>query len=93
MKTILLTTAIFLVTGALGGYIYEAIVSRQAHAQGGMRSLTDFTFEAIFAMVFGVIGCFVGLIVGTGLYWFKRRLTLKPTAHCLPTPWTRILTV
>jgi len=81
MKTVLSTTAAFLVTGALGGYIYEAVVSRQAHAQGGMRALTDFTFEIIFAAVFGVIGCLLGLVVSTAMYWFKRRSKVRPVSH------------
>jgi|GEM_PF-2845833 len=81
MKTILLTTAAFLVAGAVGGYIYEAVALRQTHAEGFALALTDFTFEVIFAMVFGVVGCLLGLIVGTALYWFKRRSKLRPLNH------------
>jgi len=73
MRTILSTTAAFLLAGAFGGYAYEAIRLQQTHAQGFVLALTDFTFEIIYAMVFGVTGCLLGLIVGTALYWFKRR--------------------
>ena len=81
MKTILSTTAAFLLAGAVGGYVYEAISLRQTHAQWFVLALSDFTFEIIYAMVFGVIGCLLGLIVGTALYWLKRRSMLRPLSH------------
>ena len=71
MKTILSTTAAFLMAGAVSGYVYEAIRIRQT--PDPTPALSDFTFEIIYAMVFGVFGCLLGLIVGTALYWFKRR--------------------
>ena len=46
-----------------------------------MLPLTDFTFEIIYVITFGVIGCLLGLIVGTALYWFKRRAKLRPVTH------------
>ena len=81
MKTILYTTAAFLLTGAAGGSVYEAGALRQTHAQGFALALTDFTFEIIYAAVFGVIGSLMGLMVGTALYWFKRRSKLHPINH------------
>ena len=81
MKTILSTTAAFLMAGAVSGYAYEAIRLQQTHAQGFALALSDFTFKIIYAMVFGVFGCLLGLIVGTALYWFKRRSNTRSANH------------
>ncbi len=93
MKTILLSIAASSVAGALSGCGCEAIALRHTHAQGLALPLTDFAFEIIYAATFGVMGCLLGLIVGTALYWFKRRAKLRPVSHWLPTPWTRIFRV
>jgi hypothetical protein len=81
MKIILLSTAALLIAGAVGGYGYEAVVLRHTHAQGFALPLTDFTFEIIYAIIFGVIGCLIGMAINVAHYLLKRRSKVQTVSH------------
>ena len=80
MKTVLSTAAAFFIAGAVGGYGYEAVALRQNHAQGFVLPLTDFIFEIIYALIFGIMGCLAGLII-LALYWSTRRSRTRVSPH------------
>ena len=77
MKTILSTTAAFLLTGAVGGYFYEATKLRQPHQY----ALTDFTFEMIYALTFSILGCVAGLLIGIVIHWLTGSLNPQSADH------------
>ena len=70
MKTILLSTAAFSIAGGVSGYFYEAAILRGTHAHGIPLPLQNWLYDSIYAIIFGVSGCLVGLTVGLALHWF-----------------------